>query len=1188
MHLTSLRLHGFKSFAAVTELPFRPGLTAIVGPNGSGKSNIADAIRWVLGEQSIRSLRGVRSQDVIFSGNDRRRALGFADVAIELDNSGGELPLDFTSVSISRRVHRTGESEFAINGATCRLRDIHELLTDTGLGRGGFFIMSQGEIDAVLSARPEDRRLLFEEVARTAGYRLRKRQALDRLEAARADRRRVSDLLDELERQAEQLEEQAREASRYVELKERLEAQERRAVVAGWRRWGPLWERAKSRLAEAERQAEAGARQLEAAEARLLEAAARRDAAEEGLGRAQQALHDAERELASCRHRLEVHDLQLRQLEQEEADLVRRIDELRRQWAEEAAERQENERALERIRREAGALARDVAASHREHTRREQAWRAAEQTLQRLRTEHMAGQQEAARLETELGRLQSRWDALREQVARLVRERDELEGEIAQLEQARAEARGAVAALEADQATVRERLAQMAGEAASREKNAADMERRLKELEATQEAEATRHRTLAAMEARQEGYQAGVRAVMQNRDRIGPGIIGPVGQLLDVEPRWQTAIETALGGGIQYIVTEDERAAEAAIAFLKERKAGRATFLPLNLLRVGPAPSWREEALRAEGAVGMASELVKVQPGAERAVQYLLGRTVVMEALKPALALSRRLPAGARIVTAEGELINPGGAVSGGAFGRSQGREFLARRQAMLDLAAAMKERSRQIEALREQWQQAAREAVRIRQALQEEEVRRGQLEAEAAGARRRVLELKEMGERLLARRRRLDGEMERAARDGKDLETRIAACAEALEAARARAADAHGQMEACAAEAERERRALEERAPGLNEAQARLAALEQEEAHRAAAARKAEAAEHRAAQRLREAEERRREMDRRRGTLLQEQEAERGRLPELEAALEAARQARQQAGAMVRTAREEGRRLEEETAALRRDVAARNSALQRARSEWERLDREMDNLRERAERLELDLPRTLDDAGEPGDGDDPAAIEREVRRLRAEIEAMPPLNLAAPGQLVQARDRIAHLREQLEDLQQAEATLRETVAAIDRSAAEAFLTCFDQVQEALSEVFSELFPGGACRLSLTEPDDPLSGGVEVHVQLPGKPSRHLLALSGGERALAAIALIFSLMRVRPAPFCVLDEVDASLDEANVQRFTRLLRAVASRSQVIAITHRRPTMEAADWIYGVTMKEAGISSIVSLSLEEVS
>src|SRR5690606_5438466 len=386
-------------------------------------------------------------------------------------------------------------------------------------------------------------------------------------------------------------------------------------------------------------------------------------------------------------------------------------------------------------------------------------------------------------------------------------------------------------------------------------------------------------------------------------------------------------------------------------------KAGRATFLPLNLLRVGPPPEWRDEALRARGAVGMASELVKAQPGVERAVEYLLGRTVVMEALKPALALSRRLPAGARIVTVEGELITPGGAVSGGAFGRSQGREFLARRQAMLDLAAAMKERSRHIEALRDQWQRAAREAARMRQALQEEGVRRGQLEAEAAAARRRALELDGMGERLLARRRRLDGETERAAREGKDLEGRIAACTEALQAVRAQTADAQARVEAGAADAERERRLLPEQAPGLHEARARLPAREQEEAHRAAAARRAEAAEQRAAQRLREAEERRREVVRRRTGLLEEQEAERQRLPTLESALEGAWRAREEAQATAQAVREEGRRREEETAALRREVAARQAALQRARSEWERLDREVANLRERAERLGMELP---------------------------------------------------------------------------------------------------------------------------------------------------------------------------------------------------------------------------------------
>ena len=585
MHLSALRLHGFKSFATVTELKFRPGLTAIVGPNGSGKSNIADAVRWVLGEQSIRALRGTRSQDIIFSGNGRRRPLGLAQVTLELNNEDGLFPLNFSQVSIARKVHRTGEGEFAINGTPCRLRDIHELLTDTGLGRGGFFVVSQGEMNAVLSARPEDRRLLLEEVAGTAGYRMRRKQALDRLEVARADRRRVLDLLDELHRQGDDLRiPGSEEAQRYTALKERLRDVEQRFVRAGWRRWLPAWHKALAELENAQRDLVAGEEELAARERAYEEAAARKEAAEARLLELTDAVHEAERSVAEARHRLEVGGLRLQQLERDDGRLQQRLEEIDGQRAEAEAEAHQAEG-----RAAAGepGSGRSDPAGGRVAPPLQRAGAGAPGRRRALGSSAGRGNEPPARTAAGARRHcgAAKPAAGAGGAAAAPRSGVGTLAEYGQWEADVAEAREAAAALEAEAQDLEQAIRRLEKERTARQEQLTAMQQKVRALRRRHDADDARRRALEAMETSGEGYQQGVRRVMARRDLRERGIIGPVGQLLDVEPRWQTAVETALGRGHSEHRRPGRRSGEGRHRLFEERAGGTG-----HVSSFGPAP----------------------------------------------------------------------------------------------------------------------------------------------------------------------------------------------------------------------------------------------------------------------------------------------------------------------------------------------------------------------------------------------------------------------------------------------------------------------------------------------------------------------------------------------------------------------------------------------------------------------
>jgi chromosome segregation protein len=1178
IHLKSIDLFGFKTFADRTRLYFEPGIAAIVGPNGSGKSNIVDAARWVLGEQSAKQLRGTRMDEVIFAGNDRRRPLGMAEVTLGFDNSDGALSTPFAEIAVTRRLYRTGESEYFINKTQVRLRDVIGLLLGTGLGPDAAAIVSQGEIDAVLSAKPLERRQLFEEAAGTSKYQARKKEAQRRLEQTDANAVRLNDLVVELDKQLPAIEQQVRRAKRHSKLTQRLRDLQILSFVRK----------------TAEREAERGALRelIEADERERAHAAANRGRLQAAAARAADEEYQAtlavdERNGARITAASAVQEIAAQQ-----ASAAAHADEAQRRCAQaerdslDAASKLAQSRArveklagqLETLRVERDEALRATQQAARAENEAARAWHSAYDQLRAVEAERASAAGEDARNEAMRGMLEAGCTRLRERV-------QALDADLPQLERALRSQDGQVAALErAFQARSEEieRLAlELAGAEERKAQAAQELEAARTSLErarAQQLATEARCAALQQVHADRLDIPDAVRAVL---DRLPPsGVLGTLAGLIVVQPEHARAIDAALGAHAYGVVTQTAATARACIDLLASQKAGRATFLPLDRVASAPAPA--NGVPRGDGVIGTASQLVRCEPALRPLVDHLLREVIVVTDLAAALQLARRFSQ-ATLVTAGGDLVQRV-AVSGGSADAGSGA--LARR-ALLD--ALLKE-SRQQQAAVDRAAGAAQDAA--------ERTARGFAQAADLSQRHTELRLQLKDDAAqLAAARAAHAELEaRSVR----LRSERAEAAAALQAAQAqaqeqarsaaRAAALHGEQRRCsAAAAQRADKLLQELAR-LREAHRTAAALAAGLVERVAkasddveAARNAVADWGGAVARCREAlsaASAERESLRLR---VAELEAERGRrdaeLRQLDAEAEALRSKRDELAAQAAAAQERLRTdeqsvrenaLESESRRIRlAEIDAETAMLRAAFAEHPASPHECAEVAARLAAFE----------GDP---------DVESRRLREEQQRLGNVNLNAAEDEAALAERRNFLRQQLEDVVRAREQILAVISDIDAESTRQFLATFETIAGAFSRTFARLFAGGSARMELTQGEDPSSAGVEISAQPPGKKMQNLNLLSGGERAMTAVALLFAIIQVRPSPFYIFDEVDAALDEANIERFGQLLRELAARAQTIIVTHNKATMTLADRLYGITMGEPGVSSVLSMALEQVS
>ena len=1178
MYLKRLELHGFKTFADRTELEFTPGITAVVGPNGSGKSNVFDAIRWALGETSFRSLRSGRLDDFIFGGSEARRAMGQAEVALTINNDSGVLPIDYTEVTVMRRANRGGEGEFFLNDTVCRLRDIQMLFLGTGLGGRSYSLIGQGQVDSVLNAGPEERRQLLEEAAGLARYKRRRREAERRLGYAATNLLRISDILAELAAQLEQLRAQAEAAAAYQAhtseiraLELAVQVDDARRVIANLKRIATQTDTIRQQLQSTASSASEVGSQIDHDRARAVEVARLWEDAQRTLlqlvedlsGResTMQVLQERLRATTGQRERL-AQDLQ--RLQGQHAQMDEALGTLREQ-AETLASRRDD--LLEQLR-----------ATEDAHAAAVRTYAETEDRAGALRVEVTDLDRSRSRTQHDLTRLDARLAALTDQLGGINAREAALAHTASQLRATAGERASALAALRERYESIQTRMAHLRSECSDIDAEYAAVEEQVRQLAAERAVVASTLSLLLDLQRQLAGYEQGARDILlakQGDPSRFPGIRYPVGEVIRVAAEYRPAIEAALGRRVFALIAATVDDVKDGLTYLRGNGQGGASFLPVDLIRAAPPASLPHGG----DIVGRASDLVQLTNGAKDVVQTLLGDVAIVATLDAALAL-RRSGFSGRIVTLQGELLAADGVVSvrgkpdgdGSLLGRADQIQSLQGRLAAIDTSATEAESCRSaVAGHREQLTQAIAEAEADLAAMQtataEQQMAAGLVHAEL--------------EKIPLQQRDLDAERTQAAAERASLE------AEAVQLCEDEAAILH-------AHAEREQ-ALVEVESGLRAALASAASAASELAdvrvQLAEVGGTLDALQARIDEHVR--------VDATLGGRCNQLQGEitvlDGELHLLTHSLEVAQ------GERETLARRQGA-----TRQRLADLDAERGVLQQrltdAEGRWRQLQETVHEVEEQAHRLEVRHAQVEAEllAAQRRISEEFAVSWEEVRdvrlatsrdealgrieALRGLVAVLGPVNLLAVDEHQALRTRVDLLRAQGEDLERAKAALVTLVERLDRILQVKFTETFQAVNEEFNRLFVRLFAGGRAQLLLVEGEPGTEPGIEIEAQLPGKKMRSLSALSGGERVLVALSLIFAMLRVHPSPFCIFDEVEAALDDANTRKFTTLLRELAERTQVLIITHNKGTMEAADVLYGVTMETPGVSKIISMRL----
>ena len=1181
MYLKSIEIHGFKSFANKIVFQFHNGITGIVGPNGSGKSNVADAVRWVLGEQKVKQLRGASMQDVIFAGTELRKPQGFASVAITLDNSDHKLPVDYDEVTITRRIYRSGESEYRMNGSQCRLKDINELFYDTGIGKEGYSIIGQGQIDKILSGKPEERRELFDEAAGIVKFKRRKTVAQKKLEDEKQNLVRVTDILAELEKQVGPLAKQSETAKEYLRLKEELKRCDANAFLAetaGIQTQLKELEEKEAIVSDQLEETSLASENLKREYDQLTEAIA---ALDEGLAGKREERTQAGMLMGNLEGQIGVLKEQINTERMNAEHIASRLSSIDGELEEKNLQMTGYERERDEIAAQAETCLKRQEDAEEALRRTEEEMMLLDQQIEDGKASIIANLNEKASLAARKQRYATMLEQAqvrRSEVAqRLLKFKSD---ESVQDEQLKAE-REKLDAVEAE-------INRLMGERTAAEENIAGLEqevRRLnKNLNDTQQqyhTSYTRLESLRNLAERYEGYGGSIRRVMEVRDRV-KGIHGVVADIISTEKKYEVAVETALGGSIQNIVTDSEQTAKQLIEYLKKNKYGRATFLPLT--SVGSRGGFNQEAALGEpGIIGLADSLVHVEPQYRDLASYLLGRVVVAENIDCAIALARKFRYSLRIVTLEGELLSAGGSMTGGAFKNSS--NLLGRRREIEELEAACKKALVRVDeiqkdlSLNEGLLTEERENLeRLRAAGQEAILKRNTIQIGIAGLEEKKTEIAESSTDMVRENQDLEEQLREIGRSQEQLR-------EEEERLEGQNAQTSREIERLTGELERARQDSDARRQELSGAQMETSGLHQRHQFALENIR-------RVREEMRRLDEEKRELSQGAGGSSQaiaSREAEIGQLREL---IESTGRKSAQLEEEIEKARQE----KEAQTARQNTFFARREEIS---GEMGRLDKELLRLQNQSEKLsermesyvnymwsEYELTRQGAEALRDEDAPELGQLKRRLEELKSAIRSLGNVNVNAIEDYKEISERYEFMKTQHGDLVKAEEALLKIIEELDAGMRRQFEEKFREIQREFDKVFKEMFGGGSGKLELLEDEDLLEAGIQIIAQPPGKKLQNMMQLSGGEKALTAIALLFAIQNLKPSPFCLLDEIEAALDDSNVDRFAKYLHKLTKYTQFIVITHRRGTMMAADRLYGITMQEKGVSTLVSVNLIE--
>ncbi|MDO4292615.1 MAG: chromosome segregation protein SMC [Eubacteriales bacterium] len=1179
MYLKSIEVHGFKSFANKILFEFHNGITGIVGPNGSGKSNVADAVRWVLGEQRIKQLRGASMQDVIFSGTELRKPLGYAFVAITLDNSDHQLAIDYDQVTVARRLYRSGESEYLINGTPCRLKDVNELFYDTGIGKEGYSIIGQGQIDRILSGRPEERRELFDEAAGIVKFKRRKDASVKKLESEKQNLVRVTDILSELEKQVGPLEKQAEKAKVYLKHREALKTLDVNVFLLESEQTRAALEETEKKYQIADGDLKDTTVRYEGIKEEYERIAARIEELEQRMEETRAELTDTSVLRGRLEGQIAVLQEKIRSIRGNEAHLESRRETLQGEIAARSADREkldakraEIDGQLQQLLAERDSAAALLAGLQEQIDGLNREIEDEKNAIIGMLNDRAAIKSRMGRQDTMLEQAQIRRAELNSRLLRVKSDEAAQKENIRELEQAFEavcarieELNNAQSVLEEEISAVREEMTQK--------------DQRLRDLQVLYHQAKSRLDALSNLTERYEGYGGSIRRVMEQKEN-NPGIIGVVADIIKVDKRYEVAIETALGGSIQNIVTDSEETAKRMIGYLKQTRGGRATFLPLNSIK--NAQEFRQkEALKEPGVLGLAHTLVRTDSAYEDVARSLLGRIVVVDQVDNATRLARKFHYSLRIVTLEGESLVPGGAISGGAFKNSS--NLLGRRREMEELEATVKKHLSDIDGLLNDIEQTKqrRNALRMelentKARLQEAFIRQNTARINVQAAQEKSTQNQEGAEGLKKEEGEIEAQIRQLRQEKEDTRQELEASEEREKQTERRIGSLTQELEKRRAEETAQTAVVNGQELQVEKIRQQLGFFESNQTRLAEETGRYE-------RELAEVEE---------SLVLGRQEA--GQKEQDIAKLQETILASQtsQSDAQERLSRDAGQKEElsgkqKRFFAEREELSARMSALDK---EVYRLNAQREKLEESIEsRINYmwnEYEITLRDAAALRDAalTDLAAMKKEAQAVREAIRKLGDVNVNAIEDYKSLMERYTFLKAQHDDLVEAEKTLERIILELDEAMRRQFKEKFGEIGREFDKVFKELFGGGKGTLELMEDEDILEAGIRIIAQPPGKKLQNMMQLSGGEKALTAIALLFAIQNLKPSPFCLLDEIEAALDDSNVGRFAKYLHKLTAHTQFIVITHRRGTMEAADRLYGITMQEKGVSTLVSVNL----
>ena len=1197
MHLNSIKIRGFKSFAEEVELILEPGVTTIVGPNGCGKSNVSDAIRWVLGEQSARALRCTSMRDLLFNGGANFAPAQKTEVALRFSNNGLANPdaptqdtpniaLGSPEVEVCRHLGRDGESRYLINQNSCRLRDISELFMDTGIGVDAYSVMEQSKIDLILNVRPEERRFLFDEVAGITKYKHRKKTALRKLEQTEQNLVRINDVIQELQRETEALKEQAEQARYYHAQQAQLKQFELDLAHREYDKLRTDYNQAQVDLDEILTSVASASETLKAAEERIESSTNRQSELDTAIREGQTALREIETHIEQIERQIVLHKERQLNIQRQRERALQTLESLKAQQT--ALITQQRQRTQEYQKLEASYKIEESRLAARQQLLNELAARisSAKDAVQEAQAVLQETATELTTLERERLAIEHKLTSSEENLNRLKESKTALTTELRTATDVRAEVQRAETQLKAALIQIEAQRNQTETELSENQEALRKLESEIQGLQNTLGSSVSRLKSLQELQSAYEGYYAGVRAIMQAKTHYPDqfqGVCGVVAELVTTDTEYEIAIEVALGSAIQNVITETAEDAQSGIAFLKKHRAGRVTFLPLDILR---GRRFNDEALLNQpGVIGIAEELIDYDPKYETAMRHLLGNTLVIEDLDAAVLLTRRFHPSARLVTLDGEVINTSGAITGGQTNqKTSGLLSRARELEVLeDEIGRLTQTSNQKNQKRKAYAAAIANLQKTRQTLtaqwQDKRVERASLTKDIEQTNLEIVRLEQQFTKVEAENRELGSAVAASREEQQSLATEIAALTQ-------KSTRTKRWIERMSEQIESENRKHIEVASTCQEMEVFLAGQHQKLEGLAS------------------------EMQ----TLEETQQRTAKDIAEQQAIIDSDEQTKIDLGEQVEAAQRQFLRLEgdraeaegrvdeltEERETLLEEVAVLQKEMRATRRNFEKQNKARHQLEVKTTQLEMrikSVSTSIHDKYQVSIDELPPVVDNEqamdeidlldnIEKLKAELAGMGAVNLKAIETYEEHKKRRDFLIAQRDDVEQSMHATTQVIQKINQTSREVFLKTFEQVQANFQEVFAQLFGGGETELLLTDTSDVLDSGIDIIARPPGKRPQSITQLSGGERSLVAIGLLFAVFKIKPSPFCVLDEVDAALDEANVLRFTNLIRAYSENTQFVIITHNRRTMEIADAMYGVTMEQAGISKIVSAKFAE--